>query len=325
MKIGVPFVFPPEQEVLRERAKRMAWITLGVLSLATLSLALTLGSSQAMKTAWVSDLLSLLTPVTILVAMRLETKPPSKRFPFGYYRALSVAFLATAGALSVVGLWLLYDSVTKLAGRHRPSIGTFALFGGEFELWAGWPMIGALFFSIVAATIIGHLKKPIAEKLHNKAMLADADMNKANYLSESAALVGLVLVGYGHWWGDSVAAAVISSTIIYDGWHNMRQVLGDLMDESPTEMGGKELEDLPQRIKSAAEKLDWVDEAAVRLRESGHVLNGEVFVVPKSEKDLVAHIERASKNLKKLDWRLYNLIVVPVSKIEEDTPAKAGS
>jgi divalent metal cation (Fe/Co/Zn/Cd) transporter len=163
----------------------MAWITLVVLGLAALSLALTLGSSQAMKTAWVSDLLSLLTPITILVAMRIENRLPSARFPYGYYRALSVAFLATASALSMVGLWLLYDSVTKLIGRHRPSIGTFSLFGIESELWAGWPMLGALTISIVAATIIGQLKKPIAEELHNKALLADADMNKANYLSEA--------------------------------------------------------------------------------------------------------------------------------------------
>jgi cation diffusion facilitator family transporter len=325
MKIGVPFEFPPEQQKLRDRARRMAWITLAVLGVAALSLALTLGSSQAMKTAWISDLLALLTPMTILAAMRVEERPPSKRFPFGYYRALSVAFLATAAALSVVGLWLLYDSLTKLIGRHRPSIGTFALFGGEFEFWAGWAMIGALIFSIVCAATIGQLKKPIGEKLHNKALLADADMNKADYMSEGAAVIGLLLVAFGHWWGDSVAAALISSTIIYDGWHNMRQVLGDLMDESPTELGAKRLEGLPTRIKTAAEELHWVETAAVRLRESGHVLNGEVFVVPKTEKDLVARAERASKDLKKLDWRLYNLVVVPVSEIESDAPAKAGS
>jgi cation diffusion facilitator family transporter len=256
--------------------------------------------------------------------MRIEKRSPSTRFPFGYYRALSVAFLATAGALSMVGLWLLYDSLTKLIGRHRPSIGTFSLFGIESELWAGWAMLGALIFSIAAASIIGQLKKPIAEKLHNKALLADADMNKANYLSEGAAVVGLVLVAFGHWWGDGVAAALISSTIIYDGWHNTRQVLGDLMDESPTEIGGKELEDLPRRIKTEVERLDWVEEAAVRLRESGHVLSGEVFVVPKRKPDLVKQVEEASEKLRKLDWRLYTLVVVPVSKIEDDTPATTG-
>ncbi len=324
MTIGAPFQFPKEQQQLRNRARRTAWATLGVLGLATTSLALTLGQSQAMKTAWVSDLLALMTPIAVLVAMRIETRPPSVRFPYGYHRALSVAFLAVSAALWVVGGWLLYDSITKLVGRHRPPIGAFSFFSRQLDVWAGWPMIGALLFSIVAAVIIGHFKKDVASKLHNKALLADADMNKANHMSESAAVMGILLVGYGFWWGDAVAAAIISSTIIWDGWHNMRQVIGDLMDESPTAMGAQELENLPKRIQSAAEQLDWVERAAVRLRESGHVLNGEVFVIPSDDDGLASRLEAASKELKKLDWRLYNLVVVPVSRIEEDAPVKAG-
>lgn len=324
MRIGEPFEFPREQQELRQKARRMAFITLGVLGFAALSLALTLGQSQAMKTAWVSDLLSLLTPILMLAAMRYEKRRPSARFPFGYYRALSVAFLGTAAALWVVGGWLLYDSLVKLIAQHRPPIGTFALFGSEFDFWAGWVMIGALTFSVIAAVIIGHFKKPIATKLHNKALLADADMNKANYMSEGAAVVGILLVGFGFWWGDAVAAALISTTIIYDGWHNMRQVVGDLMDESPTTIGGGELEDLPIRIKLAAEELDWVEAAAVRLRESGHVLNGEVFVVPNDNTNLVRRIERAADDLRKLDWRLYSLVVVPVSRIESESPVRTG-
>ena len=325
MRIGEPFEFPEEQEQLRQRARRLAFITLGVLGLAATSLALTLGQSQAMKTAWVSDLLALVTPMAILLAMRLEKRRPSARFPFGYHRALSVAFLATAAALWVVGGWLLYDSLIKLITRHRPPIGTFALFGSQFDIWAGWVMVGALTFSIIAAATIGHFKRPIAEKLHNKALLADADMNKADYMSEGAAVVGILLVGFGFWWGDAVAAALISTTIIYDGWHNMRQVVGDLMDESPTTIGGQELEELPLRIKQAAERFDWVDSAAVRLRESGHVLNGEVFVVPNGhDSHLVARMEKAADELRRLDWRLYSLVIVPVSRIESDAPVRTS-
>lgn len=319
MRLGVPFQFPEEQEALRGEARRMAWITIGVLGLAAVSLALTLGQSQAMKTAWVSDLLALVTPMAILLALRVEKKPPSARFPYGYHRALSVAFLATAAALWVVGGWLLYDSLTKLAMQHRPPIGAFTLLGHEFQVWSGWPMIGALLFSIAAAATIGRRKKKIAERLHNKALLADADMNKADYMSEGAAVVGILLVAFGFWWGDAVAAALISSTIIYDGWHNMRQVLGDLMDESPTNMGAKELEPLPDRLAMRAESWDWVSQSAVRLRESGHVLNGEVFVVPKTSTDLVRHLEAGADELRAMDWRLYNLVMVPVSRIEQPT------
>jgi hypothetical protein len=104
----------------------------------------------------------------------------------------------------------------------------------------------------------------------------------------------------------------------------MRQVIGDLMDETPTTIGASELEELPTRIKLAAERLDWVESAAVRLRESGHVLNGEVFVVPNDDANLVRRLETASDDLRRMDWRLYSLVVVPVSRIQHDSPVRTG-
>jgi hypothetical protein len=52
------------------------------------------------------------------------------------------------------------------------------------------------------------------------------------------------------------------------------------------------------------------------------VINGEVFVVPKDDTHLVRRIEKASDELRKLDWRLYSLVIVPVSRIESDAPVR---
>jgi hypothetical protein len=92
-------------------------------------------------------------------------------------------------------------------------------------------------------------------------------------------------------------------------------------------LGKSELEDLPTRIRHAAEQLDWVDRAAVRLREQGHVLLGDVFVIPRRPSDLdagelVTRLELASDTLCRLDWRLHELIVMPVSRLEEVAPPK---
>ena len=105
-------------------------------------------------------------------------------------------------------------------------------------------------------------------------------MNRAEWMSEGAAIVGILLVAFGLWWGDAAAAAFISVEIVRDGWHNMRQVIADLMDEAPSVLGEHELESVPAKLKAAAERLDWVERAAVRLREQGHVLSGELYVVP---------------------------------------------
>jgi divalent metal cation (Fe/Co/Zn/Cd) transporter len=178
-------------------------------------------------------------------------------------------------------------------------------------------MIVALTYCVGVGILLGRLKQPVADRLNDKALAADADMNKAGWMSEGAAIVGILLIAYGRWWGDAMAAAFISVNIVRDGWVNLRQVVADLMDESPTAMGGLEMDDLPGRVRQAAEALPWVEKAAVRLREEGHVIAGEVFVVPRDDRDLVARVEQASESLATVDWRIHSLVVMPVAGLEE--------
>jgi cation diffusion facilitator family transporter len=311
---GRAFEFPAEQQEQRKRAGKLSWLSVVALISTAIVVWATLGQSEAMKTAWVEDLLGLVPPIVVLVALRVENRVPNRRFPYGYFRIVSIAFLITAAVLALAGLWLLYDSLTKLLAKQRPPVGAMTIFG--HTLWAGWPMIAALTYCVVVGIVLGRLKGPVARKLNDRALAADADMNKAGWMSEGAAIAGIVLIGYGQWWGDSVAAAFISLNIVRDGWVNLRQVVADLMDESPTKLGGKELEALPEKIRDAAEQLPWVKEAAVRLREHGHVISGDVFVVPRDEADLVARVERAADDLTKLDWRIYSLMVMPVSALD---------
>jgi cation diffusion facilitator family transporter len=319
MRLGRRFRFPEEQQEQRHKTARLSWLSLVLLTSTAVAVYLTLGQSEAMKTAWIEDLLGLIPPIALLIALKVENQEPTKRFPYGYYRAIAIAFLVIAAVLLLVGAWLLFDSVMKLIEGSRPPVGTMTVFGRS--VWAGWAMVGALAYCVAVGVLLGRLKQPVAEKLNDRALAADADMNKAGWMSEGAAIVGIVLIGYGKWWGDAAAAAFISLNIVRDGWVNLRQVVTDLMDESPTKLGETELESLPRRMRDAAERLPWVEKAAVRLRESGHVIAGEVFVVPRAEENLVANVEAASEALCGLDWRIYSLTVMPVSRLEEtDVP-----
>lgn len=327
MTIGRSFRFPPEQWKERDRARKLAWLSIALLTTGAIVIAVTVGQSQAMKTAWVSDILTAVPPMALLVAMRFELREPTKRFPYGYFRAISIAFLVTACVLSVVGLYLFADSAMKLVKQERPPIGTVTIFGRQ--IWAGWTMVAALAYSLSIGMLLGKLKKPVAEKLHDKELEAETQMNKAEWMSEGAAIVGILLVGYGHWWGDAAAAAFISVEIVRDGWINIRQVVGDLMDESPSVLGKSDLEHIPTKVRHAAERLGWVDRAAVRLREQGHVLTGDVLVVPRADMtgdaaDLVARVEDAANSLCEVDWRLHGLTVMPVSHLDDQEPPRLG-
>jgi divalent metal cation (Fe/Co/Zn/Cd) transporter len=85
------------------RAVRLEWLTLAYLLSAVFFIYLTLGASQAMKTAWFEDILSLIPPAVFLVASRYRHRDPDERFPYGFHRVVTIAFLCAAVALFAMG------------------------------------------------------------------------------------------------------------------------------------------------------------------------------------------------------------------------------
>jgi cation diffusion facilitator family transporter len=320
MSVGDAFDFPREQREARQRLIRLCKLSSVLLLSGACVLFMTVGNSQAMKTAWITDLLTILPPLSLLIATRYELRPPTKRFPYGYLRSTSIAYLVTAGTLSLMGMFLFFDSGLKLVHREHPAIGSMVLFGREF--WAGWAMIAALTYSMSIGIILGRLKQPVAKVLKSKALLADAKSNSAEWMSEGAAIVGLLLVAFGVWWGDAGAALFISFEVIRDGWFSVRLVIGDLMDESPTTHLGEELEPLPTRLREAAEQVAWVKRAGVRLREHGHGVTGEIFLVPRNDgaDDVVHKLDEVGERLRAVDWRLHDLVLVIVPNLEREEP-----
>jgi cation diffusion facilitator family transporter len=311
------FELPPQKRPAFRRAKKLEWVTIAYLLTAITGIYLTLGNSQAMKTAWIEDMLSLIPAVVFLIAARIRNRPPNRTFPYGYHRAVSIAYLAAALALFLLGAILLGDALLKLVSAEHPSIGTVELFG--HQVWLGWLMEVALLYSAVPAIVLGRMKLPLARTLHDKVLFADAKMNKADWLTAVAAMTGVLGIGLGWWWADAAAAAVISTDILHDGFVNLRTVVTDLMDKRPTTVDDSAVDPLTARVEREMQELGWVRQARARLREHGHVYFGEVLVVPRTgTDDLVARIEDAHDRLQALDWRLHDVIVAPMLEIEEE-------
>jgi cation diffusion facilitator family transporter len=308
---------PPDRQQANKRAIRLEYITIAYLLSAIFFIYLTLGSSQAMRTAWFEDILSLIPALAFLVATRFRDKRPSEEFPYGYHRVISIAFLCASVALFVMGFFLLYESITKLIAAEHPPIGVVQLFG--HQIWLGWLMIPALVWSAIPAVILGRKKIPLARQLHDKVLFADAKMNKADWLTASAAIVGVLGIAFGLWWLDPLAAAVISLDILHDGFTNVREVVKDLMDSHPTSIDHEQVDPLPARVQTELKRLPWVQDARVRMREDGHVFFGEAFVVASDERGLVSKVNAAVDEMKKLDWRLQDLVIMPVSKFPQQT------
>ena len=305
---------PERQAATLRKAIRYEWITIAFLAFAITLVGLVAGNSQAMKVAWAEDMLSLAPPLAFLVAVRIIRHPPTAKRPYGYHRSVGVGHLVAAVALTAMGSFLIYDSAVGLLTAEHPSIGSVQLFGQVF--WLGWLMMAAMVITGVPPVLLGRVKLKLAEELHDKVLYADAKMNKADWMTALGSLVGVAGIGIGWWWADGAAALFISLSILSDGIKNLRSSILDLTDVRATTFDNKKPHPVIGQVEDYLRGLDWVAAAGVRARDEGHVFHVEGFVVPKDVRGpSVEELEEARRGCAELDWRLHDVVLVPVPRL----------
>ena len=296
---------PEERRRDMERARRLEWINIGFTISIVVVMGLVLGQSQAMKTAWIEDLLGLVPPIVFLVATHYEMKEPRAEFPFGYDRVHSLGFLIAAVALALVGLSLLWDSVSSLLHQDHATVASIELFG--HTIWLGWLMIAAQAYSIIPPLIIGRLEQPLARRLQDEVLFTDSKMNKANWQTGAAGIAGIVGIGLGYWWADAAAAAFISASIISDGWRALKVATIELIDGVPRGLGGSGPDEETRQLREALEGCFPGGE--VRLRETGRYIRGEVIGVHPPAEDI--DLARLWPGDPDRSWRFAELTFAP--------------
>ncbi len=311
--------FPAEVEETYRRARRQEWITVAYVASAAAFLYATMGTSQAMRTSFFEDVVSVVPAVAFLVGTAVARRAPGPDYPYGTHRATSIAFLTASLALCGMGLFLLAEAAVKVFSNEKTTVGGFSLFGTV--VCGGWPMLAAIVYSAVPSVLLGRAKLRLAPKMHDKVLFADAQMMKADWMAESATAVGVVGAGFGLWWLDPLAAALVSADILKDGASNLKTAVLDLVDRRPERTDESGRERLPDRVRDLLRGLDWVADAAVRMREEGHVFMGEAFVVPRpGAGDLARRLGRAADAAKALDWRMHDLTIMPVERLPDAEP-----
>src|SRR4051794_2050615 len=155
---------------------------------------LVMGRSQAMKANWLQDAFAVIPPIGYLVANSVVFHRPNPRFPYGYHRAVSVAFFFSAIALLGLGVYLVIDSLVPFVKAEHPTIGSVKVFGRVF--WLGWPMlVASLFSSALPPFFLGRAMVRPAKVMHDKVLYSNAQMNKAGWLAAASAMVGVVGIG----------------------------------------------------------------------------------------------------------------------------------
>ncbi|WP_295101843.1 cation diffusion facilitator family transporter [uncultured Microbacterium sp.] len=308
---------PPEQQQALKKAVWWEYFTIAYTAITITVVAFVVGNSQAMRTAWIEDMLSLIPQFAFLIALVFVRRRPTLNHPYGMHRAMGVGHLVAGVALLAVGLNLAVEAVTGLMKAEHPTIGTVNLFG--HTIWLGWLMIAVMTVIVIGPVFLyGPAKAKLAPVLHNKLLYTDADMAKADWQTNAASIIGVLGVGLGVWWLDGAAALFISLGIIWDGVRNTKGAVVDLMDQRARTFNDKHAHPLAHDITEYLREQSWIADAAVRIRDQGQVFHVEAFIVPKKPRVSVDRINDVSEGISALDWKVQDVVVVACQKLPDE-------
>jgi len=263
---------PAQLQGVMRQAERLEWWSIAWTISVIVIMGAAMGSSQTMKTAWIEDCLSLIPPAVFLISARVERRSASARFPNGFARVPSLAFVIAAAALTALGGTLLVDSAISLISREHATVAAVHVFGKE--IWLGWIMVAAQVYSIVVPLVLGRLKLPLAKLLNDKTLFTDAMTQKANWMTGIAGIGGVIGIGLGYWWADALAAGLISLDILNDGIRALRAASAELVDGAPRALDSCDIADDASALHAALDAR--FPGAEVHLRETGRVISAQI-------------------------------------------------
>ena len=263
---------PAQLQGVMRQAERLEWWSIAWTISVIVIMGAAMGSSQTMKTAWIEDCLSLIPPAVFLISARVERRSASARFPNGFARVPSLAFVIAAAALTALGGTLLVDSAISLISQEHATVAAVHVFGKE--IWLGWIMVAAQVYSIVVPLVLGRLKLPLAKLLNDKTLFTDAMTQKANWMTGIAGIGGVIGIGLGYWWADALAAGLISLDILNDGIRALRAASAELVDGAPRALDSCDIADDASALHAALDAR--FPGAEVHLRETGRVISAQI-------------------------------------------------
>ncbi len=208
-----------------------------------------------------SDLLVIF---TASIGMKIASKSPDEKFPYGYYKAENLATLFISFLILFAGYEVAIEGYRKL--YYLPSL--------------KMPYL-ALSISIISIIISYwlsiHLCKIGREGLQS--MLAVGHERKLDAFSSVIVFIGIVLDYFNFRYVEGLLSMAISIFIFKIGIESLRDAIYALMDYSPKE----EKKNLEELLKKQ-EDIEGFNE--IKLRKSGPFLFGEAKIFVKKSLDI---------------------------------------
>ncbi|MFQ5476487.1 MAG: cation diffusion facilitator family transporter [Nitrosopumilus sp.] len=240
-------------------------------------------NSLALITDGIHALLDSIVTLVLLLAARMAIKPPDAEHTYGHGKIESLGGLIGGIAIFLIACFFIYESINRLQSPP-PSIlpGLFAIIGGLYT-------IGIDFFRIIL------LRKSI-KKIGGATLKADFYHAFMDLGSTSVAIVGIVLVSYGLYYGDFVAALILGVLLAILSVKLVYKTALDL-----TDIISPELVKNVREITTSTEGV--IDADPILMRRSGDTIFADVTISLRGDTsfdkahEISNNVERNIKNI----------------------------
>ena len=217
-----------------------------------------ISNSLALITDSIHALLDSVVTVILLLAARMAIKPPDEEHTYGHGKIESLGGLVGGIAIFLIACFFIYESINRMQSPP-PSVlpGLFAIIGGLYT-------IGIDFFRIIL------LRKSI-KKIGGATLKADFYHAFMDLGSTLVAIVGIVLVSYGFYHGDFVAALILGGLLAVLSVKLVYKTALDL-----TDIISPELVKNVREIVTSTEGV--IDAESILMRRSGDTIFADVTI-----------------------------------------------
>lgn len=243
------------------------------------------------------------------IGLKIAQRKPTEKFPYGYYRAESIASLLVSAAIVYAGIEFISEGIASAGKVPEISMGEYAL------------AVAAV--SCLISLILWRVLTRRGRELEVYSVKALGDESFTDFLASLGVFIAVLSSTLKVPYVESIVTVAIAVFILKTGLVNAYKALLALMDISPS----KEIEDKVRKVLESIEGIEGYKD--LKLRVSGPVIFGEVTILVKGFLDIKrAHqiaemVEKAIKeNVPKIEYLTVHiepakkhpsLIAVPLS------------
>jgi len=184
-------------------------------------------NSVSVLASLIDSLLDAGASIINLFAVRYSLEPPDNEHRFGHGKAESVAGLAQSMFIAGSGVFLIIESIERLANPVP-----------IYELGLG---LAVMVFAIAATLLLLAIQHYVIARTHSVAIKADSLHYKTDLLTNTAIILALILSQLG-WYGmDPLFALGVAIYILHSAWQIAREAFNDLLDHELPEENRQEI------------------------------------------------------------------------------------